>query len=50
MLNGDLRLSRVNITVEHYKRIFCTNMIKSNQDIFKNGLTGQMQDIFIENS
>ncbi|XP_048059354.1 UPF0764 protein C16orf89 homolog isoform X3 [Megalobrama amblycephala] len=49
MLNGDLRLSRVNITVEHYKRIFCSNMMKSNQDIFKNGLTGQMQDIFIEN-
>ncbi|XP_018930740.1 UPF0764 protein C16orf89 homolog isoform X2 [Cyprinus carpio] len=49
MLKGDLRLSRVNITVEHYKRIFCSNMMKSNQDIFKNTITGQMQDIFIEN-
>ncbi|XP_065129818.2 UPF0764 protein C16orf89 homolog [Paramisgurnus dabryanus] len=49
MLKGDMRLSRVNITVEHYKRIFCSNMIQSNQDMFKNGLTGQMQDIFLEN-
>ncbi|XP_051995531.1 UPF0764 protein C16orf89 homolog isoform X2 [Xyrauchen texanus] len=49
MLKGDMRLSRVNITVEHYQRIFCSNMMKSNQDIFRNGLPGQMQDIFIEN-
>ncbi|XP_056609238.1 UPF0764 protein C16orf89 homolog isoform X2 [Triplophysa dalaica] len=49
MLKGDMRLSRVNITVNHYRRIFCSNMIKSNQESFKNGLTSQMQDIFIEN-
>ncbi|KAI7803726.1 UPF0764 protein C16orf89 homolog [Triplophysa rosa] len=49
MLKGDMRLSRVNITVDHYKRIFCSNMIKSNQESFKNGLTSQMQDLFLEN-
>ncbi|XP_066498450.1 UPF0764 protein C16orf89 homolog isoform X2 [Hoplias malabaricus] len=49
MLKGDMRLSRVNITVEHYQRIFCSNMMKSNQQIISNGFSGQTQDIFIEN-
>ncbi|XP_017568773.1 UPF0764 protein C16orf89 homolog isoform X1 [Pygocentrus nattereri] len=49
MLKGDMRLSRVNITVEHYQRIFCSNMMKSNQEIISKGFTSQMQDIFIEN-
>ncbi|XP_051569865.1 UPF0764 protein C16orf89 homolog [Myxocyprinus asiaticus] len=47
MFKGDMRLSCINITVEHYQRIY--NIMKSNQDIFRNGLPGQMQDIFIEN-
>ncbi|KAL2100614.1 hypothetical protein ACEWY4_002375 [Coilia grayii] len=49
MLKGEMRPSRVNMTVQHYKRIFCSNMMKSNQEIFKNGFTGQTQDIFMEN-
>uniref|UniRef100_A0A8B9JNQ4 Uncharacterized protein n=1 Tax=Astyanax mexicanus TaxID=7994 RepID=A0A8B9JNQ4_ASTMX len=49
MLKGDMRLSRINITVEHYQRIFCSNMMKSNLDSISNGITGQIQDIFIEN-
>ncbi|XP_076839422.1 UPF0764 protein C16orf89 homolog isoform X2 [Brachyhypopomus gauderio] len=49
MLKGDLRLSRVNITVEHYQKIFCSNMMKGNQEIVSSGFTSQIQDIFIEN-
>ncbi|TRY60250.1 hypothetical protein DNTS_005914 [Danionella cerebrum] len=51
MLQWDLRMSRIGLTVDHYKRIFCSNMMKSNQEMFKEvqSLTGQMQDIFIEN-
>lgn len=50
MLKGEARLSRVNITVQHYQRIFCSNMMKSNQEMGSEGFTAQMQDIFIENS
>ncbi|XP_067089338.1 UPF0764 protein C16orf89 homolog isoform X1 [Osmerus mordax] len=49
MLKGDMRASRANLTEQDYQRIFCSNMMKSNQDIIKNGFTGQSQDIFIEN-
>ncbi|XP_053507743.1 UPF0764 protein C16orf89 homolog [Ictalurus furcatus] len=49
MLKGEVRLSQVNITVEHYQRIFCSNMMKSNQEISIKGITEQTQDIFIEN-
>ncbi|XP_041943571.1 UPF0764 protein C16orf89 homolog [Alosa sapidissima] len=49
MLKGEMRQSRVNMTVQHYQRIFCSNMMKSNQEIYKNGFTGQTHDIFIEN-
>ncbi|XP_060757125.1 UPF0764 protein C16orf89 homolog [Neoarius graeffei] len=49
MLKGETRLSRVNITVEHYQKIFCSNMMKSNQDMGIKGFTGQIQDIFMEN-
>ncbi|XP_030645988.1 UPF0764 protein C16orf89 homolog isoform X2 [Chanos chanos] len=49
MLKGDMRQSRINTTVDHYQRIFCSNMMQSNEDIVKNGFTGQTQDIFIEN-
>ena len=50
MLKGEMRQSRVNMTVQHYHRIFCSNMMKSNQEVFKDGFTGQTQDIFVENS
>ncbi|XP_062875090.1 UPF0764 protein C16orf89 homolog [Trichomycterus rosablanca] len=49
MLKGDMRQSRVNITVEHYQRIFCSNMMNSNQQIVSKSFSGQTQDIFIEN-
>lgn len=49
MLKGDTRQPRVNITVEHYQRIFCSNMMKSNQEIISNNFAGHLQDIFIEN-
>ncbi|XP_026993910.1 UPF0764 protein C16orf89 homolog [Tachysurus fulvidraco] len=49
MLKGELRLSRVNITVQQYQKIFCSNMMKSNQEIGVKGFTGQIQDIFMEN-
>lgn len=49
MLKGDMRASRANLTEQGYQKIFCSNMMKSNQDIMKNGFTGQTQDIFIEN-
>ncbi|KAF5889042.1 UPF0764 protein C16orf89 [Clarias magur] len=49
MLNGELKLLPVNITVQHYHRIFCSNMMRSNQEISTKGLTGQIQDIFMEN-
>ncbi|KAK3520865.1 hypothetical protein QTP70_034869 [Hemibagrus guttatus] len=50
MLKGEVRLSRVNITVKHYQKIFCSNMMKSNQEISIKGFTGQIQDIFMENT
>lgn len=50
MLKGELRLSRVNITVEHYQKIFCSNMMKSNEEMSTKGFTAQIQDIFMENS
>lgn len=37
------------MTEQNYQRIFCSNMMKTNQDI-KDGLSEQMVDIFIENS
>ncbi|MCI4385444.1 hypothetical protein PGIGA_G00050600 [Pangasianodon gigas] len=49
MLKGEVRLSRVNITVEHYQRIFCSNMMKSNQEMGIKGFSEQTQDIFMEN-
>ncbi|XP_028840871.1 UPF0764 protein C16orf89 homolog [Denticeps clupeoides] len=49
MLRGEMRLSHVNMTVRHYQKLFCSNMMKSNQDLSKNGFLGQTQDIFIEN-
>uniref|UniRef100_A0A3Q4GS80 Chromosome 16 open reading frame 89 n=1 Tax=Neolamprologus brichardi TaxID=32507 RepID=A0A3Q4GS80_NEOBR len=48
LLKGDTRASRANMTEQNYQRIFCSNMMKTNQDI-KDGLSEQMVDIFIEN-
>ncbi|KAM4598346.1 UPF0764 protein C16orf89 homolog isoform 2-T2 [Polymixia lowei] len=49
MLKGDMRASRTNLTERSYQKIFCSNMMKSNQEAIKDGFTGQTQDIFIEN-
>ncbi|XP_034749395.1 UPF0764 protein C16orf89 homolog [Etheostoma cragini] len=49
LLKGDTRASRVNITERSYQKIFCSNMMKTNQDIIRDGLTEQTVDIFIEN-
>lgn len=49
LLKGDTRASRANETEESYRRIFCSNMMKTNQDIVRDGLGEQTLDIFIEN-
>uniref|UniRef100_A0A3B5PTS0 Chromosome 16 open reading frame 89 n=1 Tax=Xiphophorus maculatus TaxID=8083 RepID=A0A3B5PTS0_XIPMA len=49
LLKGDTRASRANMTEQNYQDIFCSNMMKANQDIVTNGLTEQTVDIFIEN-
>uniref|UniRef100_A0A1A8PLS0 Chromosome 16 open reading frame 89 n=1 Tax=Nothobranchius rachovii TaxID=451742 RepID=A0A1A8PLS0_9TELE len=49
LLKGDMRASRVNMTEQNYQEIFCSNMMKANQDIVRDGLTEQTADIFIEN-
>ncbi|KAM7371507.1 hypothetical protein PAMP_008741 [Pampus punctatissimus] len=49
LLKGDTRASRANMTERSYEKIFCSNMMKTNQDIMKDGLTQQTVDIFIEN-
>ncbi|XP_056143773.1 UPF0764 protein C16orf89 homolog [Lampris incognitus] len=49
MLKGDMRASRANMTERSYQKIFCSNMMKNNQETLQDGFTGQTQDIFIEN-
>ncbi|KAG7505769.1 hypothetical protein JOB18_039815 [Solea senegalensis] len=49
LLKGDMRASRVNMTERNYEKIFCSNMMKTNEDIIRDGLTQQTVDIFIEN-
>ncbi|KAF7650024.1 hypothetical protein LDENG_00132360 [Lucifuga dentata] len=49
MLKGDMRASRTNMTEQSYQKIFCSNMMKSNLDMIKDGLPEHMLDIFIEN-
>uniref|UniRef100_A0A7N8XCX7 Chromosome 16 open reading frame 89 n=1 Tax=Mastacembelus armatus TaxID=205130 RepID=A0A7N8XCX7_9TELE len=49
LLKGDTRASRTNMTERNYEEIFCSNMMKSNQDIIKDGFAEQMADLFIEN-
>ena len=50
LLKGDTRESRANMTEGSYQKIYCSNMMKANQDIFRDGITEQTVDIFIENS
>ncbi|XP_068581842.1 UPF0764 protein C16orf89 homolog [Cebidichthys violaceus] len=49
LLKGDTRASRANMTESNYQKIFCSNMMKTNQDIMRDGLTEQTVDIFMEN-
>ncbi|XP_019950365.1 UPF0764 protein C16orf89 homolog [Paralichthys olivaceus] len=49
LLKGDTRPTRANMTEKNYQKIFCSNMMKTNQDIIQDGLTEQTVDIFIEN-
>lgn len=50
MLKGYAPASQANMTVRGYERIFCSNMMKINQDIFRDSLKETMIDIFMENS
>lgn len=38
------------MTERGYEKIFCSNMMKTNQDIIRDGLKKSMVDIFMENS
>ncbi|XP_018620183.1 UPF0764 protein C16orf89 homolog [Scleropages formosus] len=49
ILLGEKRESRVNLTDQDYRKIFCSNMMKSNKEILSNGFPHQTRDIFIEN-
>lgn len=49
LLKGDTRASRVNMTERSYQTIFCSNMMKTNQDIIRDGLSALNADIFMEN-
>ncbi|XP_070703473.1 UPF0764 protein C16orf89 homolog [Pempheris klunzingeri] len=49
LLKGDTRAARTNMTERSYEKIFCSNMMKTNEDIIKDGLSEQTVDIFIEN-
>ncbi|XP_077591523.1 UPF0764 protein C16orf89 homolog [Stigmatopora nigra] len=49
LLKGDTRASRANMTERAYQKIFCSNMMKTNQEIANEGLSEQTADIFIEN-
>ncbi|XP_033944815.1 UPF0764 protein C16orf89 homolog [Pseudochaenichthys georgianus] len=49
LLKGDTRESRANMTEASYQKLYCSNMMKANQDIFRDGITEQTVDIFIEN-
>ncbi|XP_034046771.1 UPF0764 protein C16orf89 homolog [Thalassophryne amazonica] len=49
LLKGDTRESRLNMTERSYQKIFCSNMMKTNMDIIRDGLNAQTVDIFTEN-
>lgn len=50
MLKGYARAAQANMTEHGYERIFCSNMMKINQDIFRDSLKDTRIDIFMENS
>lgn len=50
MLKGYARASQANMTERSYERIYCSNMMKINQDIFRDSLKETRIDIFMENS
>lgn len=50
MLKGYAPASQANMTVRGYERIFCSNMMKINQDIFTESLKETRIDLFMENS
>ncbi|KAM9746260.1 UPF0764 protein C16orf89 homolog isoform 2-T2 [Menidia menidia] len=47
LLRGDSRPSRLNLTELHYEKIFCSNMLRANQDAASGGPA--QHDLFIEN-
>ncbi|CAG02253.1 unnamed protein product [Tetraodon nigroviridis] len=49
MLKGYARASQANMTVRGYERIFCSNMMKINQDIFSEAFRETRIDLFMEN-
>ncbi|XP_003965018.1 UPF0764 protein C16orf89 homolog [Takifugu rubripes] len=49
MLKGYARASQANMTERGYERIYCSNMMKINQDIFRDSLKETRIDIFMEN-
>lgn len=50
MLKGYARASQANMTERSYERIYCSNMMKLNQEIFRDRLKDTGIDIFMENS
>lgn len=50
MLKGYAPASQANMTERGYERIYCSNMMKINQDIFRDSLKETRIDIFMENS
>lgn len=50
MLKGYARASRANMTARGYQRVFCSNMMKINQDVFGDSLKETRLDLFMENS
>ncbi|XP_023677910.1 UPF0764 protein C16orf89 homolog [Paramormyrops kingsleyae] len=49
ILQGEKRQTRANLTDEYYQEIFCSNMMKTNQEIARKNFSGHTRDIFIEN-
>lgn len=50
MLKGYAQASQANMTVRGYQSIFCSNMMKTNQDIYTDSLKETRIDLFMENS
>lgn len=50
MLKGYAGAAQANMTARGYERIFCSNMMKINQDIFGERFKEARIDLFMENS